>query len=186
MNLPPSGFLCILPPLKNPKTPLSRSKDKQISRSSNKTCLQVFWKNFIKYYWIVGNAINAVFGRVEYKIFNLLCTMFSMFNVDSKILWSSAQTEHYFQTACEWIFVILVVDYLFTIMFEDDFIGGYLFWMDGLACLSMIPDTPFVFNWLFQNEAVDVSKASHLIQASSASQAAARYIIHYYLEPQDM
>jgi hypothetical protein len=117
------------------------------------------------------------------NIIVLIATLIAIFNVDLKILFFDVSTDKGFSLLNEIIFFILGLELLLLILFKKNYIGSFFFYLDFLAVLSMIPDTDFIMKALLPNDvgghSAGLDSTHHLIKASAASQAGARYIKNY-------
>lgn len=104
--------------------------------------------------------------------------MFALFNNDIRLLATTISVDPTFAILNEIVFFILTLEFVILVAFEDYYIFSFFFFMDGLAVLSMIPDTEFIMNAITQDTETSshasVSSVNHFIKASSASQAGAR------------
>jgi hypothetical protein len=71
------------------------------------------------------------------------------------------------------VFFILTLEFIIFLIFEEKYIGSFIFYLDLLAVISLIPDTDLTMQ-LFVDSHSEASTAEHLIKASHSSQAGAR------------
>jgi hypothetical protein len=132
-------------------------------------CSQIYKK--------VSDSVMWGMHSILVHIVVLVSTLFALFNADFKVLLFDLSTDHTFNILNEIIFCLLSFELLLLILFKKDYIGSMFFYLDFLAVVSMIPDTEFIMHALIVSEDgghVDLDTTSHLIKASSASQAGAR------------
>jgi hypothetical protein len=69
------------------------------------------------------------------------------------------------------------MEFFLLTIFKKDYPFGFFFFLDGLAAISLIPDTEFIMEPIRRLSEVDngnINTTSHLIKASGASQAGAK------------
>ncbi len=108
-----------------------------------------------------------------------MCTIYVLFIIDFKLLFIDVSVDPTLGLIINYIFLFLFIEFILTIFVEwKEYIGTFIFYLDILALVSLIPDTPFLMHILFPDSHEEaeqhVMKSSHLIQASAASQAAGR------------
>ena len=106
----------------------------------------------------------------------LLCNLFSLFNVDFKLLLTNKDSDNVFDLMNNILFFVLGMEYILMVMFFKNFVGSFFFYLDFLAFLSMIPDTKFLMDLLLpnSNDQHSMDTIDNLVRASSASQAGAK------------
>ncbi len=106
----------------------------------------------------------------------LLCNLFSLFNVDLKLLLTNNDADYIFDLLNNILFFVLGMEYILMVMFFKNFVGSFFFYLDFLAFLSMIPDTKFLMDLLLpdSNDQHSMDTIDTLVRASSASQAGAK------------
>ncbi len=103
----------------------------------------------------------------------MLATLYALFNMDLKILTTSVSADPIFSNIMNLVFFILTIEFLVFLIFEQNYIGSFIFYLDLLAVLSLIPDTDLIMRALTDTHS-EASTAEHLIKASHSSQAGAR------------
>ncbi len=116
-------------------------------------------------------AVNTMLGSVYVMIIILLATFFALFNLDLKLLTTDETAEPVFVLVNNIIFFVLTMEFVLLILFENRYVGSFDFYLDSLAVLSLIPDTALIMG---PTSVDSMNSTSHLVKASSASQAGAR------------
>ncbi len=129
-----------------------------------------------KCYHNVSEKVEKFMNSFLMVIVILITTIFSLFNLDVKILTFDVSYDQTFIFLNEVIFCILSSEFLCSILFEKNYNGSFFFYLDFVEVLSMIPDTQFIMLVLIPNynSSSSLSTASSLIQSGSASQAGAK------------
>ena len=133
--------------------------------------------------WIrFSSTMEKVCESLTFLIIVFSVMVFSLLNVDVKLLTTEAESEPIFVKLNEVAFIVLLMDYLFSCLFSKNFLFSFFFYLDFLALLSMIPDTDFIMEAI--NEAiagehstgsgVNLEQTSYFIKATSSSQTAAK------------
>jgi hypothetical protein len=105
----------------------------------------------------------------------LILTIYSLFNQDFKILALTKNSDPTFLILNEVLFILCFILFMISLLFEDEYIGSFFFYLDIVELLSMIPDTDFImrmFGLSSANAQAGMPQtAQSVAQASSASQA---------------
>ena len=143
------------------KKSLTKAVEKEVNTNfSFKTC----WRK-------LKSSVNTMLGSPYAMVIVLLCTFFALFNFDMKLLLTDEAAEPVFALVNNIIFFLLTMEFVLLIMFESRYVGSFDFYLDALAVLSLIPDTPLIIG---HGSMDSMTSTSHLVNASSASQAGAR------------
>jgi hypothetical protein len=132
-----------------------------------------------KCYEVTSELFIAALHSIPGHIVIFFCTLVAILNYDLKIICFTAQADPVFSLLNEIIFIILCLEFLILVLFNKNYIGSFFFYLDLLAVLSMIPETDFIMKNMLSSDDDDkhasLDSTHHLMKASHASQAGAKY-----------
>jgi hypothetical protein len=117
--------------------------------------------------------LKYFYGSIFGNLLFFLATVFSLFNFDVKILATDSSADPAFSITMNIVFFILLSEFLVALLFQQNYLGSFYFYLDLIDVLSLIPDTELIMK-IFSKQPGQEIGAEHLIEASSYSQTAAK------------
>ncbi len=131
-----------------------------------------------EYYHSLSKKIDSFLNNIYIVILILFFTVFSLFNIDIKIMCLNSNVDPAFNVLNEICFVVLFTEFLLLVIFKENYIFSVIFLLDVFAILSMVPDTEFLMKpirTLTNDESENtIDSTINLVKFSSASQAGAK------------
>jgi hypothetical protein len=130
----------------------------------------------------VADTVDLALNSITWTILALFLNVFSLFYVEIKMIFIDKHSEPAIIIANEIIFFILSMEFFCLVLFQKEYIGSFFFYLDFFGFLSMIPDSDLIMTALVSLSS-DLANdkfgtIDHLVRASSASQAGARYYVY--------
>ena len=109
-------------------------------------------------------------------IFITVVTLYALFGDDLRLLAFTKSADEAFYLLSFFALLIFTLEIIVSVYARKDYVWGFIFWLDIISTLSLVPDVNFLWNPIIANldDSSGVSSNNNVLQASRATKAGTR------------